>query len=205
MQNIAFDLSHLHLYGSAFFEYLRLRKHHFVDVLKWDIPHNDDVEMDQYDNPTAFYSLVLKDGKVVGGARTQSTTARWGQHSYMLKDAVDGKLDSIPPHLLGRQVVSPEVWECTRLVIADDLPAAERGQCLKLIVDGLVKVANAHGATEMLTLSRISLVRALRQLGYEARQIGETYRDFGDGHSYAVLAMPAVPVLHEEMAAMAAE
>ena len=76
MQNVTFDLSRLHQHGPAFYEYLRLRKHLFVDTLGWDLPHNDEVEMDQYDNPNAHYSLVLKNGQVVGGARTMPTTSR---------------------------------------------------------------------------------------------------------------------------------
>lgn len=195
MQNITFDLSHLHQHGAAFFDYLRLRKQFFVDELKWDIPHNNELEMDQYDNPTAFYSLVLKNGKVVGGARVMPTTAKWGSHTYMLKDAVDGKLDDIPPHIMGDNIVSDHVWECTRLVMSNELKSFERGYCLQLIVDGLVRVANEHGCTELLTLSRVSLVRALRQLGYGAKQLGEPYRNFGDGHTYAVLGMPAQPVM----------
>jgi N-acyl-L-homoserine lactone synthetase len=53
MHNITFDLSRLHNHGATFWDYLRLRKHFFVDTLHWDIPHNDEFEMDQYDNPTA--------------------------------------------------------------------------------------------------------------------------------------------------------
>lgn len=195
MQNITFDLSHLHQHGSAFFDYLRLRKQFFVDELHWDIPHNNELEMDQYDNPTAFYSLVLKNGKVVGGARVMPTTAKWGQHTYMLKDAVDGKLEDIPSHIMDSNIVSDKVWECTRLVMSNDLKSFERGYCLQLIVDGLVRVAAEHGCTELLTLSRVSLVRALRQLGYGAKQLGEPYRNFGDGHTYAVLGMPAAPAM----------
>jgi len=46
MRNITFDFLGQHRHGSAFHEYLRLRKTFFVDGLDWDIPHNDDVEMD---------------------------------------------------------------------------------------------------------------------------------------------------------------
>jgi acyl homoserine lactone synthase len=202
MHNVTFDLSRLHQHGPAFYDYLRLRKHFFVDTLGWDIPHNDDVEMDQYDNPNAFYSLVLRNGEVIGGARTMPTTSKWGSHSYMLKDALDGKLTDIPPDVVPENIVSDRVWECTRLVMSDKLRSqGERGQCLQLIVDGLVRTANMHGGSEMVTLSRISLVRALRQQGYDAYQIGAPYKNFGDGHTYAVLGMPAEPA----MGLMAAE
>jgi N-acyl-L-homoserine lactone synthetase len=57
MENITFSLATLHRHGSAFYDFLALRKRFFVDTLGWDIPHDDTVEMDQYDNPLAHYSL----------------------------------------------------------------------------------------------------------------------------------------------------
>ena len=96
MHTITFDFLGQYRHGSAFHEYLRLRKSFFVDELGWDIPHNDDVEMDQYDNPCAHYSLVMRNGKVVGGARIMPTTAVWGRHSYMLRDALHGCIEQIP-------------------------------------------------------------------------------------------------------------
>lgn len=191
MDHVTFNLSSLHLHGSAFYEFLALRKQFFVDQLHWDIPHDDHVEMDQYDNPRAYYSLVLKDGKVVGGARAMATTAIWGEHTYMLRDAVNGKLADIPEDIMGREVASDEIWECTRLVMSDDLNThAERSTCLSLIVRGLVEVAGRNGAERLISLSPLALMRALRQLGYAAERIGEPYLN-EDGRKYAVLAMPA--------------
>lgn len=192
MESITFDLSSLHLYGSAFYDYLGLRKRFFVDTLGWDIPHNAQVEMDQYDNPLAHYSIVLRDGKVIGGARGMATTAAWGQHSYMLRDARAGKLVDIPASVMPGDVASSRVWECTRLVISDEVRShADRSLCLSMIVDGLIDVAGTHGATELMSLSPLSLMRALRQLGYAADRVGEPYRNDGDGRQYAVLSMPA--------------
>ena len=96
MENCIFSMADQHQYGSAFYDFLKLRKEFFVDGLGWDIPHNDHVEMDQYDNPEAHYSVVLRDGKVVGGARAMSTSTHWGEHTYMLGDARKGKLCDIP-------------------------------------------------------------------------------------------------------------
>src|SRR5690606_22797263 len=100
MENVTFDLPRLHRYGSAYFDYLALRKRFFVDSLGWGIPHDDTIEMDQYDNPRARYSLVLQDGKVIAGARAMPTTAKWGDHTYMLRDAMCGKLSTIPKDLI---------------------------------------------------------------------------------------------------------
>lgn len=199
MHNITFDLSGLHQHGTAFYDYLALRKRFFVDTLGWDIPHNERVEMDQYDNPLAHYSLVLRDGEVIGGARTMPTTSSWGEHTYMLRDAVAGKLIDIPDRVLKDQIETPAIWECTRLVVSDTVQgAAARSKCLKLIVEGLVRVARQHGATELMSLSPLSLERALRQLGYSAHRIGEPYSNPGDGRRYAVLAMPARHTTHPQ-------
>ena len=50
MYEISFGFSELHKHGSAFFDFLALRKKVFVDDLGWDVPHDDTLEMDQYDN-----------------------------------------------------------------------------------------------------------------------------------------------------------
>lgn len=191
MQVHSFGFSELHRFGSTFFDFLALRKQVFVDTLGWDVPHNETLEMDQYDTPVAHYTVVVKNGVVVGGARAMATTAVWGTHTYMLRDAYSGKLPHIPPHVMAVEIASPKVWECTRLVIADALTTqAERSECLTLIVDGLVDVARRQGADEMICLSSLALMRALRQIGYDVSRLGDTYRNEEDGRLYAVLRMP---------------
>ncbi|MBC7738938.1 MAG: GNAT family N-acetyltransferase [Candidatus Saccharibacteria bacterium] len=192
MENIRFDFSDFHQHGHAFYEFLQLRKKVFVDAMKWDVPHNDAVEMDQYDTPVAHYSLVLRDGVVVGGARTMATTAVWGEHTYMLRDAWSGKLPHIPRHVMSVEIASPEVWECTRLVISDSLVSqVDRSTCLALVVDGLVEMARARGATTLISLSPVPFLRAMRQLGYDVSLLGEAYRSGEDGRQYGVMRMPA--------------
>jgi acyl homoserine lactone synthase len=192
MENICFDFSSFHRHGRAFYEFLALRKQVFVDELGWDIPHNAEVEMDQYDTPLAQYSLVLKDGKVVGGARAMATTAVWGEHTYMLRDAHVGKLKYIPPRVMSVEIASPRVWECTRLVVSPSLTThAERAQCLSMLTDGLVDMAREAGAEEMICLSSMHLMRLLRGLGYDCTRLGETYRNEEDGRLYGVIHMPA--------------
>jgi len=198
MENITFDLSQMHQHGTAFFDYLALRKTFFVDTLGWDIPHNDNVEMDQYDNPLAHYSLVIRNGQVVGGARAMPTTSNWGEYTYMLRDAVAGKLVDIPNQVLDSEIETPKIWECTRLVISDDVSGhIDRSQCLSLIVDGLADVASQRGGSELMSLSPVSLMRALRQLGYSACRIGEPYSNPGDGRKYAVLSMPTTRIAQQ--------
>ncbi len=190
MHYVTFDFFGQHRHGLAFYDYLRLRKGFFVDDLGWDIPHNDDVEMDQYDNPCAHYCLVMHNGAVVGGARAMSTSATWGQHTYMLRDALRGSLEQIPAEVMPYDIATDDVWEGSRLVISDDLTKqAERSECLALIFTGLAEITNRHGGLELVGLTRPPLVRALRQLGFAASRLGKPYVS-DDGRQYAVLHMP---------------
>lgn len=192
MENITFQLSDSYQYGSAYFDYLALRKQFFVDQLKWQIPHNDNLEMDQYDNPEARYSLVLRDGKVIAGARAMSCSSHWGDYTYMLGDALSGKLGTIPQDVLDHRIDSPDTWECTRLVIAPEVTSmAERNLCLDMIVDGLIDMATREGAHTLISLSNLWLLRSLRKLGYGAELLGQPYVNGDDGHKYAVMAIDA--------------
>jgi N-acyl-L-homoserine lactone synthetase len=191
MHCVTFDFLGQHRHGTAFHQYLKLRKGYFVDVLGWDIPHNDGVEMDQYDNPCAHYVLALRGKTVIGGARMMPTTASWGAHSYMLRDAYRGTLP-IPAKVVSEEIVSPEVWECTRLVIADELETqADRADCLSLVLWGCGELVREHGGREVVSLSPVLLLRTLRQLGFPARRVGEPYCET-DGRRYAMLSTPAI-------------
>ena len=96
----------------------------------------------------------------------------------------------IPPSVMAADVETDDMWECTRLVMSDDVDThADRSMCLGLIVQGLVDVAAEQGASHL--MSPLALMRALRQLGFDAERIGEPYLNEGDGRRYAVLSMPA--------------
>lgn len=191
MNRITFNLLQLHEHGPAFRDFLRLRKKFFVDELHWEIPHDRSVEMDQYDNPTAYYSLVYYHGQLVGGARAMSTGAEWGSHSYMLRDVWRGKLNSIPASVMRSEIATPSVWEVTRLVISDELTTqVERSECLRQILNGIVDMASAEGAAELMSLSPVIMARTLRQTGFKVRLDGEPYFNDEDGRRYAVLRMP---------------
>lgn len=206
MHYVTFGLHNLHAHGNAFYEYLALRKRFFVDQLGWTIPHDSAVEMDQYDNPRARYSLVLDDdGKVIAGARALPTTAEWGMTTYMLRDAQTGKIAGIPSDLLDGQIVTEGMWECTRLVISPELTGMKaRVDCLGLICEGLVEMALEEGATELMSLSNLWLLRALRNLGYDADLMSRPYVNSEDGHKYAVMKMTAERLAPREMPRFAA-
>jgi N-acyl-L-homoserine lactone synthetase len=197
MQHVTFDFLGQHRHGMAFHQYLRLRKSFFVDLLGWDIPHNDDVEMDQYDNPCAYYSLVLWRGDVVCGCRTMPTTASWGRHTYLLRDVRRGHIDQIPDEVVPFDFAMREVWECTRLVMSKTVAShSDRAACLSMVMEGVIEIASCNGGLELVSLTRVPLMRALRQLGFTVSQLGASYVSETDGREYAVLRMPAARSSH---------
>lgn len=197
MENITFNFARLHEHGGAFYDFLKLRKRFFVDNLGWDIPHDEHAEMDQYDNPNANYSLALIDGRVVGGVRFMPTTAQWGTYSYMLNDAFKGKLIDIPPSVLMEEVRQADIWEGTRIVISDEVNThRDRGTCLSMIMDGMIEMVAQKGGKRIMSLSPLSMMRALRQRGYDVVRVGEPHHNTGDGRRYTVMSMPAARTLH---------
>jgi acyl homoserine lactone synthase len=195
MRCITFDFLGQHWHGTAFSQYLTIRKRFFVDVLGWDIPHNDTVEMDQYDNPCAHYALAIQGSSVIGGARIMPTTAEWGQHKYMIRDTFLGRI-KIPPSVVPEEIATQTVWECTRVVISEEITRqAERSFCLSLVLGGAVDVVRQNGGEELISLSPVPMVRTLRQLGFPAERVGDPYRET-DGRQYAMLRMPALAPIH---------
>lgn len=192
MKQVTFGFHDMHRYGSAFYQFLVLRKRLFVDTLGWDVPHNATAEMDQYDTPEARYSLVIQDGAVIAGARVMPFDVKWGPHGCMLSDAARGAIQGIPAKIVPDPRRFQNPWECTRLVMTEDLASnAERTRCLGLVVDGLVRLAMAGGAVELVTLTVPSLRRVLRGLGYDVRADSDVFWCAEDGRNYCVLTMPA--------------
>ncbi|PWJ19352.1 acyl-homoserine-lactone synthase [Jannaschia seohaensis] len=188
MRSVTFDMSTMHLHGSAFYDFLKLRKSFFVDQLGWRLPTDGIVEMDQYDTPLAKYSIVLEGGQVIGGARCQPCDASWGIYTYMLNDFSRGLMAGGPSIGFDPAAYPPEkTWEGTRLVVSDHLRSRlRRMQCLALIIDGLVRIVTQAGGTSFLTLSPLPLQRTAALVGLQIDRLTYPVVSEDDGREYAV-------------------
>lgn len=123
MQTTTLSFHNIHDHGALFTNVLRARRESFIVQRKWDLPEVDGMEFDQYDTPQSRWIAVHDGGEVLAGIRLTPTIARCGIYSYMIRDAQLGLLETIPPTLLfGQAPVSPEVWETSRVFIAQTCP-----------------------------------------------------------------------------------
>lgn len=190
METHMFSLDALGENGQVFSDFLQLRHRYFVDGLSWNVPTNGHAEMDQYDNLTARYVVVTDQDRVVAGARATSTAAQWGGWTYMIGDAATGRLEGIPQDAVPTPVNDPGVWECTRLVVSDDLDGPGRHLALSLVVRGLCQVAAREGGHSLMSLSPILFQRVLSRLGYDPSPVGDVFLGMEDDRRYRVLQMP---------------
>ncbi len=170
-------------YADLLEQYFALRKQIFVDELQWELPVQDGLEIDQYDQHTAEYVLAMKDGECVGGCRMHPTTARFRHedqtYTYMLKDAVDGKLKDFPRNVTFYSPVEPKIWELTR-VISDKNPAGFRDLMWQVRMNLITR-----GVTDTLFITRPAIKKICSMWGYKIDVIGPEL-NFGTMKAVAV-------------------
>lgn len=159
------------LFGPLLDEQFRQRHSLFVGQLSWEIPNAAGREMDQYDRVDTTYVLIEDRGHLVAYARLLPTTSSvaYGptRFTYLVKDAVDGKLPGIPQDILhkGQPPISADVWEMTRVEARD-----------RFALEALFSSANRFlwdvGARRAITFTRKNFARILSGLGYRTQPTG---------------------------------
>lgn len=190
MKTITVNFSNMHLHGDSFYQYLCLRKKHFIDVLQWQVPHDSVSEMDQYDTPNATYILIEHEKQVVAGVRVLDFDSSFGVHTCMLNDFFINRHVRKNEKLRNILADSKRLWEGTRLVISDEISDAKsRNICLQLIILGIENYILSNEGGTLMTVSSPLFVRKVRQLGYCASQVSPRFDCLEDGKRYAILAM----------------
>lgn len=163
-------------YGDLLVRYLRARHEVFITRLGWKLPETDGMEFDQYDTPLCRWVILHEFGDVLGGVRLTPTTAQIGMHSYMLRDAQIGLLDSIPRDVLFFEApVEDRIWEASRLFIAADVPAQRRAEVQSRLMSEMSRVARSQGATQVIGIVPFVFARWLRRLGLGAVPVGPRF------------------------------
>lgn len=153
MESAALSFANLHNHGELFANILRARRDAFIHNNQWDLPQTMGVEYDQYDTPQSRWIAVHEAGRVYAGVRLTPTTARCGIYSYMIRDAQNGLLESIPTDLLFDDApVDEATWEVTRGFIVSDLPASLRQKVRMKLVLEMLRTSRVEGIGRMVAL-----------------------------------------------------
>lgn len=154
MQGTTLSFANLHNHGELFANILRARRESFIVRNQWNLPETMGMEFDQYDTPQSRWLAVHdNDGAVLAGVRLTPTTATCGIYSYMIRDAQNGLLESIPEDLLYTQApVAEGTWEVTRGFVAAGIPANLRHKVRMHLVMQMLRTSREEGIRTMLAL-----------------------------------------------------
>jgi len=177
----------MHIHGELFTDVLKARHESFIVQQNWDLPEEDGMEFDQYDTPQSRWIAVHDFGRVLAGIRMTPTTAKCGIYSYMIKDAQNGLLDSIPQDILYDDApVGEHIWETSRVFVAQDVPAKLRLGVQASLMSEMVRTARDNGATQLLGLCPRAWKRWMSRLGYKTEHVGPCL-DIGGSLNQAIL------------------
>ena len=170
------SFSNMNQHGDLLVRYLKARHAVFIDKLGWDLPQTDGMEFDQYDTPLCRWAVLHEFGEVVAGVRLTPTTAQIGMHSYMLRDAQLGLLDSIPRDVLFLEApVGDHIWEASRLFISETVSSERRGEVQRRLMAAMARVARDQNATQVIGIVPYVFSRWLRRLGLGAVPVGPKF------------------------------
>ncbi|MEO3415910.1 acyl-homoserine-lactone synthase [Roseovarius sp. CAU 1744] len=152
-------------------EFHRLRKRVFVEDMGWQVPFDEDLEIEQYDCAETVYLIAhdTKFGGVLGGARLLKTTHVSADEttSYMIRDAYFGRLPGIPATICRETPpLDDDVWELTRIISFGQTNLGPK--ILQAANDFLAR----EGARTCLFLGSPAFMRMARSMGFQARALG---------------------------------
>jgi N-acyl-L-homoserine lactone synthetase len=186
MEVTTLSYENLHNHGELFANMFRARHQTFIVQNQWDLPEANGMEFDQYDTPASRWVAVHEGGHVLAGVRLTPTTHRCGIYSYMIRDAQNGLLDTIPSNLLFEPApVEWHVWESSRVFVTEDVPAKLRQRVQMQLIHEMVVSARALGATSVLGLIPEHSPRLARRVGLDCVPAGPVM-DIGGMRSVCV-------------------
>jgi len=190
----------MHKYGELFVNFMRARKKVFIDRLHWNLPETEGMEFDQYDTPQSRLIAVHEYGEILAGVRLSPTTAKCGSHSYMLRDAQLGLLDSIPRDVLFFEApVDEKIWEATRLFITEAVTASRRPLVQRVLMEAMAETAVQMGATSVIGIVPGVFSRWLKRIEMDAVPVGPKFSIDGTVSQAAVFQVgPSDATLEEE-------
>lgn len=138
------------------------RKRVFVDIMKWDVPHDAYGEKDEFDDEFAEYLIV----------HDQNT----GDHLASMR-----LLRTDRPHLLGNVFshlcedgvpTGPDVREVTRLCMSPRLRARDRLAARNMLIRSMVEYALLTGIRAFTGVADMGWLAQILSAGWDCRPLG---------------------------------
>lgn len=138
------------------------RKRVFVDMLGWDLAHDERGEYDRFDDDFAEYLIVqdLASGEHLASLR-------------LLRTDRPHLLSEVFPHLCARGVPrGPRIREVTRLCISPRRQAAARLQARNLLIRSMVEYALMTGIEAYTGVAEMAWLTQILSAGWDCRPLG---------------------------------
>jgi acyl-homoserine lactone synthase len=149
------------------------RKRVFVDLLKWDVPHDDVSERDQFDNDEAEYLIFARGDDHIASLR-------------LLKTDRPHLLGAVFPDLVEGEVPSgPDIREISRFCISPRHRGAIRLQARRLMATALTEYALLFGLNAYTAVAHVARMSNLFATGWRIRALG--LPDMGADHPAGAL------------------
>ena len=138
------------------------RKAVFVDLLKWDVPHDDRFEADQFDDDSAEY-LIVNDRES-------------GEHFASLRLLRTDRphvLSTFFPELCERGVPSgPDIREISRMCLSPRHRGPERVQCRNLLASAMTEYALLMGIRAYTGVADMGWLSRVLSAGWRCEPLG---------------------------------
>jgi N-acyl-L-homoserine lactone synthetase len=138
------------------------RKRVFVDMLKWDVPHDGIFEQDQYDTDAASY-LILRDQ--TSGEHRGSVRLLPSEGPHILRDVFPFLCDGEVP-------VGPRIMEITRLVVSPRVRRGERMMTRNKLGRAMVEFGQMHGVEQYTAVCEMGFLTQLLASGWRIDPLG---------------------------------
>jgi N-acyl-L-homoserine lactone synthetase len=136
------------------------RKRVFVDLLGWDVPHDELEERDEFDTPDSEYLIFAQGDDHIASLRLLRTDRRH-------------LLGSVFPELCEGPVPSgPDIREISRFCISPRHRGAIRLQARRLLATALTEYALLFGLSAYTAVAHVARMSNLFATGWRVRPLG---------------------------------
>lgn len=140
----------------------RDRKRVFIDTLRWDLPHDAERELDQFDNEHAEY-LILQ--HPVTGAHMASLRLLRTDRPHLMSEVFPFLCEAGVPR-------GPQIREVTRLCLSPTLRARDRLRARNTLVNGLLQYAVLQDVKALTGLSELGFLSQVLSAGWDCMPLG---------------------------------